>query len=188
MWKDIPGYEGIYEASTSGEIRTVFGKTTWSSRFNCERVWQQRILKQKVSQPKGRSRSDARVTLYKDGKPKTCLVSRLIAATFLGDHQDLTVNHKDGNPLNNDVSNLEWLTKLENTQHACENGLCDIHKKPVSLRNVETKEVYDFSSLKEASLFLGKSVGYVSDAIIKDRTIAYPYEIVPHEEAVIHNG
>ena len=95
VWKEIPGYEGIYEASSSGEIRTSVGKTTWSSRFNCPRVWKQRILKQKIYQAKGRTRSDARVTLYKDGKPKDFLVARLVAETFLGTPENkMTVNHR----------------------------------------------------------------------------------------------
>lgn len=180
-WKDIPGYEGIYEASTSGEIRTAFGKTTWSSRYNRPRVWRQRILKQKITQHKNRSRYDARVGLYKDGKVKTHLVSHLIAETFLGDGNGMTVNHKDGNPLNNDVTNLEWVTGLENTQHANRTGLLSVFKHSVCIRNIDAKEVHGFESLASASLFLGKAKGYMSQVIRRGSSLPYPYELVEHQ-------
>lgn len=91
VWKEIPGYEGVYEASNTGLIRTVEGKTTWSSRFNGWRTWQQRTLKPKIYQPKGRTRRDERVTLYKGGEGKDYLVARLIASAFLGLQEEMTV-------------------------------------------------------------------------------------------------
>lgn len=67
-WKDIPGYEGLYQASTLGRIRTCEGKTTSSARFE-KRVWKQRIMKQKLNKNR-KGRIDARVCLWKDGKEK----------------------------------------------------------------------------------------------------------------------
>ena len=52
---------------------------------------------------------------------------RLIAKTYLGDFPDMQVNHKDGNKLNNNITNLEWVTPSENTIHSNETGL---RKKP----------------------------------------------------------
>lgn len=121
-WIDIPNYEGLYEASSEGRIRTKEGKTTSSARFNV-RVWKQRIMKQKFR--KGRNgRLDAMVCLWKDGEPHYHLVSRLIASAFHGDmlYTSLTVNHKDGNPLNNRSDNLEWLTRSDNIRYGFENG------------------------------------------------------------------
>lgn len=176
VWKEIPGYEGIYEASSSGEIRTSVGKTTWSSRFNCPRVWKQRILKQKIYQAKGRTRSDARVTLYKDGKPKDFLVARLVAETFLGTPENkMTVNHKDGNSLNNDISNLEWITGKENSEHGNLIGKMDFCKKRLSLLNVESGEIFTFKSMSDASKFLGMFKGYVSQIIKRGKELPYPY-------------
>ena len=97
-WKAIPGYEGLYEASTLGRIRTAEGKTTSSRRF-FKRVWKQRILK-------GRA-----VSLWKDGKEKDWLVARLVAMTWIDGYcEGMTVNHKDRNRFNNNIDNLEWLS------------------------------------------------------------------------------
>ena len=123
QWKMIPGYEGLYEASTYGQIRTAEGKTTSNARYP-KRVWKQRILKLKYVHRKNGRLKDARVCLWKDGKEKTFLVSRLVAMTWCDGYADgLTVNHKDGNPLNNDCSNLEWISLAENIRHGFRTGL-----------------------------------------------------------------
>ena len=99
IWKDIPDYEGIYQASTLGNIRTVEGKTTFSVRHG-ERHWKSRILKGRGDNYK----TGRRVSLWKDKKCKDWLVARLVAITFLGKPEtNLTVNHKDGNRLNNKI-------------------------------------------------------------------------------------
>lgn len=122
QWKDIPGYEGIYQASTHGRIRTCEGKTTSSTRFE-KRVWKQRVLKQKFHKNQ-KGRADARVSLWKDKKEKTWLVSRLVAITWCeGYAEGLTVNHINGNPLDNSSQNLEWITRAENIQHGFRTGL-----------------------------------------------------------------
>src|SRR5690606_13076082 len=102
-WKDVPGYEGIYEVSRSGQIRTKEGKTTFS-KLHGKRVWRQRILKQKVSKDKC-----CRVSLWKGGKERTWLVHRLVAKAFIPRVEGKNyINHIDGNRLNNHADNLEW--------------------------------------------------------------------------------
>jgi len=67
------------------------------------------------------------VMLCKDGKKLNCKVHRLVAQTFLENTENKeTVNHIDGNKTNNNVDNLEWATRSENTQHAFANGLINI--------------------------------------------------------------
>ena len=62
--------------------------------------------------------------MYKDNKQYTFILSRLIAKAFIPNPQHLaTVNHKDGNPLNNRVENLEWLSNEDNIRHAYKTGL-----------------------------------------------------------------
>ena len=121
-WKDIPGYEGLYQASINGEIRTCEGKTTSNARYG-SRVWKQRILKFKTSINK-KGRLDFRVELWKDGKHKTFLVSRLIALTWCEGYQDgWTVNHKNGVSTDTRAENLEWLSHGDNIRHGFANGL-----------------------------------------------------------------
>lgn len=121
-WKDIPGYEGLYQASTLGQIRTCEGKVTRSARFP-RRVWKQRIMKQKCCANK-HGRSDYRVELWKDGQHHTFLVSRLVASTWCDGYKEgFTVNHINGNPLDNRAENLEWLSHGDNIRHGFANGL-----------------------------------------------------------------
>ena len=153
-WKDIPGYEGIYQASTFGRIRTVEGKKTYSV-YHGERTWTSRILKPKNgAEPMG-----YRVSLWKDKKPKDYLVARLIGFTFLGiPEHGMTINHKDGNRFNNDLSNLEWLTLGDNIRHGFDNGLYP--QKKVILHTDGTSREY--RSMVEASKGLGRCQSYIS--------------------------
>lgn len=172
-WKDIPGFEGIYQASNTGRIRTCEGKTTESVRHGT-RHWQQRILKQKYCK-NSRGRTDARVALYKDKKQYTFLVSRLVAMTWCEGFADgLTVNHKDGNPLNNNSENLEWVTIRENIQKGFAQGLFDSSCKCCALIGDDGFwEVYN--SYSDADRFLGRCVGYVSNALLKKRNVKDKY-------------
>jgi hypothetical protein len=78
VWKQIPEYEGIYDASTEGQIRSAKGKTTVNKKRGvCH--WKQRILKHRGEN----YQTGYRVSLWKDGKYKDWLVARLIAMTFI---------------------------------------------------------------------------------------------------------
>lgn len=169
IWKEIPGYEGLYEASTLGRIRTCEGKKTYSV-LHGERVWKQRILKPKACADY--AHCGYRVTLWKDKTPKDYLVARLVCTTF---HENLidtnmTVNHKDGNRLNNDINNLEWLSLADNIRHGFENNLYKQNK--TILTNKETGESFCFRSQSEAAKFLGRSHGYINNLISKNREFA----------------
>ena len=166
-WRDIPGYEGIYEVSTLGQIRSKDGKTTRSARHGV-RHWRQRILKQKVCRNK-KGRYDARVDLWKDGKPKSFLVSRLVAMTWVdGYSPELTVNHRDGNPLNNKADNLEWLTLAANIKQGFEDGLYPTcHQIRLKAGNM----IFHHDSMAEASRSLGRCSGYISNNLKKGRPI-----------------
>lgn len=163
IWKDIPGYEGIYQASTFGNIRTVEGKTTSNKRYPVRR-WKSRVLKGRGDNPK----TGKRVNLWKDGKPKDWLVARLVAITFLGNPPEgFTINHKDGNRLNNNLDNLEWLSLADNIKHGFANGLYPT--KAVKLVSLTQPEVFIFPSMSCCDRFLERCKGYTSEAIKKDR-------------------
>jgi len=167
IWKDIPGYEELYQASSLGRIRSKEGKITHSIRSGV-RKWKSRILKPKNCADQ--SLIGYRVTLWKNKKAHDYLVARLVCTTFyenlLG--SNMTVNHKDGDRLNNRIENLEWMTRKENIQHAFETGL-QTAQKSVSLEH--NGVVLIFRSLAQASEFLGHNHGYVSLAIKNGRRI-----------------
>lgn len=165
-WKDIPGFEGLYQASNTGLIRTSPGKTT-SNRKYAKRVWQVRVLRHKYKVNK--KRRDAAVTLWKDGKCNDYLVSRLVASAWVpGWAKNMTVNHIDGNPMNNNASNLEWVTLEENIKKAFSEGLYQKVQQPVVLGGDETN--MHFSSMSEASRAIGRNIGYVSACVKKGIT------------------
>lgn len=163
IWKDIPNYEGIYQASNFGRVRTVEGKTTVDSRHGI-RHWKSRVLKGRGNNPiTGR-----RVSLWKDGKPKDFLVARLVAMTFLGvPPVGFTVNHIDGNRFNNRLDNLEWLSLKDNIRHGFNTGLYDNIQKPVAV-SVEGKTI-KFNSMSQLDIYLKRGRGYTSSRIKKGK-------------------
>ena len=163
VWKDIPQYEGIYQASNLGRIRTCSGKTTYTKRHGI-RHWKQRIIK-----PKGQTyKTGYRVSLWKDGVKKDFLVARIVATTFLGE-SNLTVNHIDGNRFNNNVKNLEWCSIKENIQKGFETGLFDNSCKKIEITCKETNETKVYRSLAAASVDMKKNKGYLSLKIKRNK-------------------
>lgn len=161
-WKDIPGFEGLYQASDHGNIRTCAGKVTSNARFQ-RRVWKQRILKQKYQHRHSNKTNgfDARVSLWKDGKENTCLVSRLVAMTWCDGYEDgMTVNHVDGNPMNNHSENLEWISIGENIRKGFDDMLFST-QKPIALVDNDGN-MLQFRSMACASRYLCKNNGYIS--------------------------
>lgn len=162
VWKDIKGYEGIYQAGSCGNIRTHPDKTTFTNRHGT-RKWKCRILK-------GRGdfyATGKRVTLWKDGKCKDFLVARLVAFTFFNEdinNHDLTVNHINGNRLDNSIENLELISLADNIRHAFNFGLISTGKS-VEVVNLKNGEAKKFISLSKASLYIGKSNQYLSNSI-----------------------
>lgn len=172
-WRDIPGYEKLYQASNLGRVRSVDGKITETDRHG-KRVWKGRVLKNRTKAP---AKNGYRVSLWKDGKNKDWLVHRLIAMAFLGIPEGIeikstgkrmTVNHKDGDRFNNKIENLEWLTIENNIKHAFDNDLMPTCKKVILLRN---EEKFEFRSMSKASEFLGRNNGYLSGALMRGNRI-----------------
>lgn len=145
MWKDIKGYEGLYQISDDGHVR--------------------RFLKNGSSKPvKNKEGSKYyTVSLSNKGITTTYNVHRLVAEHFLEKPLNaVEVNHIDGNKKNNDISNLEWVTQADNRIHAMEKLEKFPFGKParrVRCMDVVTGEVVaEYHSVSEAA----KSVGKIS--------------------------
>jgi len=148
IWKDIPGYEGLYQVSNMGRVKSV-ERYVPNKRFS---IIGQMLVREKVKSFRRSGNGYANVTLSKDGIPSVLLVHRLVASAFIPNPDDLpVVNHIDGNPRNNNVENLEWCTCKHNVNHA----LVILGNKPNhhrSLRCIETGEVF-YSGAEAAKKF-----------------------------------
>lgn len=126
IWKAIPGYEGLYEASSEGRIRSLdrYSREFDNNGTKCRRIIKGRILK-------GSHDFDGyvNVDLYDlDHKsPRTYRVHRLIALTFIPNLNNLSqIDHLNGIKDDNRVCNLEWVSCKENINRAWRDGRCHI--------------------------------------------------------------
>lgn len=105
-WKDIKGYEGLYQVSNEGKIksveRNIIGKNQHSEHI--------RHLKEKILKPFMGDKRHLKVRLHKDGIDNDLFVHRLVAEEFITNPNNYdVVHHIDNNPENNSVENLEWM-------------------------------------------------------------------------------
>lgn len=160
-WKDIKGYEGIYQVSDLGRVKSL-------SRLCGRVVVGERILKQSFTKD-----GYKRVRLLHNDKDVTRTVHRLVAEHFLpNDDPKMTVNHKDGNKTNNDVSNLEWVNRSEQMIHAYKLRLKKAMKGSINPQAKLTKEqvtyirkVYKRQSTEFGTVALAKKFGVTNRVI-----------------------
>lgn len=164
MWKDITGYEGLYQVSDKGEIRRFYkGGGT--------------------KEVKNRDGLYYTVSLSMKCEKRTYAVHRLVAEMFIPRPVWCTeVNHKDGNKHNNCVENLEWVTQQENQQHAIDVlGKRPFGKapRPVKATNKKTGEVKEYPSISAAAKDFGKPLVQgrvaITSVCIGTRKSAYGY-------------
>lgn len=109
LWKDIKGYEGLYQVSNLGNVKSL-ERLVYNQHNNY--IKPERILK-----PRRKEDGYLQVYLYNNGK-KQAYVHRLVAESFIPNTDNKAqVNHIDFNKENNIVENLEWVTAVENLRH-----------------------------------------------------------------------
>lgn len=146
MYKDVKGYEGFYKINQKCEVLNV---KTGKIRKN-----QIRIRKS--------GKKELFVNLYKNGKENRKVIARLLAEAFIENpFNKEQINHKDGNPLNNDLNNLEWCTSKENIVHAFKNGLNDrksylAGSKPKGVIISKENFIKEFESIGECAEWIDK--------------------------------
>lgn len=121
IWKDIEGYEELYQISNFGNVKSLPKKVRYTNRYGsiCYRLTNERILKPVIN-----CWGYCSVTLFKNKTRNSQRVHRLVAYAFIDNPLNKPeVNHIDGNKQNNCVENLEWCTSHENGIHAWKIGL-----------------------------------------------------------------
>lgn len=114
IWKDVVGYEGFYEVSNYGRIKSLSKKAKNKNGY--------RITKEKIMKNVLKNNGYSAITLYKNKKSKTYLIHRLVAQAFINNPHDYPcINHKDENKLNNRIDNLEWCTPKYNNNYGLHN-------------------------------------------------------------------
>lgn len=156
IWKGIKDYEGIYQCSNTGKIRTL-----------------DRIVTEKNGKTQFRRGQEIKLRLNKNGYLQFALnknanrrmvyVHVIIAQTFLSNPDNLkTVNHKDGNKTNNNINNLEWCSYSENNKHSysiLNRSIADegAIPKPTYIINTENNICSYYPSITAATYGIGLS-------------------------------
>lgn len=120
-WKPIPGYEGLYEASSFGKVKSLRREEIYRKRNG---IISTRIREERILKPNAGRNNHQRITLCKDGKTNVLLLHRVIASAFIPNPEEKpNIDHIDTDPTNNCVWNLRWVTQHENAM----NPLTRIH-------------------------------------------------------------
>jgi len=143
-WKDIPGYEDLYQVSDIGNVRSLGNGISPNSK--------RRLLRTKKE-----SNGYMRICLQKNGGRKYLNVHRLVGFAFISNPENKPcINHIDYNRSNNIVSNLEWCTHSENLYHSSENlsrkgtqnGGCKLKEHQI----IEIREKYKGGLINQSEL------------------------------------
>lgn len=141
IWKDIAGYEGKYQVSNYGQVKSL----------NYNRTGREQLLKQHSV-----STGYCQVNLWKNGEHKMHYVHRLVAEAFVSGYEEgLVVNHIDESKTNNHHSNLEWVTQRQNTMISSNNPF-----RGKAVRCIELDTIYD--STIEAARQTGCDQSHIS--------------------------
>lgn len=158
IWKSVLNYEGIYEISNLGNIKSLDRKIPDGRKENSFRI-------KKGNTIKASKLKYSQVILCKNKIRKAHLLHRIVATAFLENKENKPcVNHKDLNKQNNKVDNLEWCTYSENNIHAIKNGA----KKPYWIDKKRSQETKDKISLSKKGK-LSNRKNYIVSQETKDK-------------------
>ena len=150
IWKDIKDYEGLYQVSNLGRVK--------------------RITTGRVLKPLKHANGYLMVKLSKNSIVYTKTVHRLVAEAFIPNPEHKSeINHIDENKTNNNVSNLEWMTRKENINHGTRTErMSKTQSIPIIATNIKTGESKEFYGARECARQLGLTHGNIA-SVLKGR-------------------
>lgn len=176
LWKQIPSFEGYYEVSNYGVIRSVDRMIKHSK--NGYFLKKGSIKKASLNRFTGYYS----VCLHKNNIQKRIYVHRAVLSAFTRDYPKMDVNHKDGDKSNNSLSNLEWCTRKENINHAVRitgkfGPMGESHWNN-KLSNDDIGEIVNLRKsgykLKQLSEIYGVSDSHISNIVNGKKRVSYP--------------
>ena len=155
-WRDVVGYEGLYQVSDQGRVKSLERKVP---KWDGERTVKERILKPAVK-PTGY----VEVNLYTGGKQKALTVHRLVCQAFHENPDNKPeVNHINEDKTDNRACNLEWSTRIENCNHGTRNERTGkAQSKPVAQYTQDGELIKVWPSTMEVGRQTGFSQGGIS--------------------------
>lgn len=163
-WYDIPGYK-YYKITKTGLVKRVESYVT--SKIGVTRIFQERILRTKTNKS-----GYVSLTLCKNGIPKGEFIHVLLAKTFIPNPNNLPIiHHKDENPSNNSLDNLEWCDYSHNAKYSINTIKKSHSKEQRSILRIDiiSGEVKRYNGIREAAVDNNTNHSNIRQAIIKNR-------------------
>ena len=166
VWRDIEGYEGRYQVSSMGRVKSLKRADSWG-----------RTVKERILKPNVVGGGYLIVALYAGGKPKKFLVHRLVCTAFHENPENkLDVNHINENKTDNRACNLEWITRKENCNHGTRNERSAKNRsKPVGQYTRDGELVKIWPSAIEVERQAGFNHGNIGKAANGNRKTAHGF-------------
>lgn len=159
IWKDVENYEGFYQVSNLGRVRSL-DRFVNGNHITCD----YQFMKGKLLKLRKNRYGYWIVMLRKNSTYKGFLVHRLVAKAFIPNPNNLPcINHKDENPGNPIVTNLEWCTSKYNSNYGtCIQRTNQSKYRKVIQYDLNMNEIKRWDSLKEAAAFIGRAQQNIS--------------------------
>ncbi len=167
IWKDVVGYEGLYQVSNTGKVRSL----------------NYRAVKNRVHEltPKTNNSGRLWVELFKDGIARQHLIHRIVGNAFIPNpYKFEEINHKDENPKNNNVDNLEWCTReynvrYYNERHPSGNRNGKLKKLAINQISGDGTIIRQWNNAREVFVQTGMSASSITDCCRGKRKTAYGF-------------
>ena len=173
IWRDIRGYEGLYQVSNKGKVRSLNRVIVYKN--GVRHPYKERILKPVLNE-----HGYETVQL---GRKKHALIHRLVADAFVKNPKPQkykVINHKDENPRNNRFDNLEWCTQSYNLWYGSNSNRNSYKRKPVLQKTMDGVFVKKYESINQAAealCALPSNIGNAARGFVKS-SHGYKWEFV----------